>query len=249
MDDWETYWSKISVEDSGRVFWDDVSETNAEEDLQRFIHYIDPNLPLLDLGCGHGRQTRFFAQHFQQVIGADLSPSAIRIAKSEHPNIDDRGNIEYRVFDALDSESARALHQEFGDMNIYMRGVLHMIKWHDRRQFTNNLALLLGEKGTLYQIELPTKSILYMRSLPEELFSTIPKITRRVGFNNEDRRLFYADDRWVVVDEGADVSLSTIPLPEGRKDLMPANYLILRNKCHSNPDARESVQRNSSEYQ
>jgi SAM-dependent methyltransferase len=245
MDDWETYWNHISVEDKGGVFWDDVSDADAEEDLQRFIHHMDPDLPLLDLGCGHGRQTRFFARHFKKVIGADISLSAVRLAKSE--TINER-NVEYRVFDALNSESACALHQEFGDMNIYMRGVLHMIKWHDRRKFTANLALLLGEKGTLYQIELPTKSILYMRSLPQELFSTIPKITRRVGFNNEDRRLFYPDDQWIIAAEGGNVSLTTIPLPEGQKDMMPANFLILRNRCHANPDSRENIQGRTNEY-
>jgi SAM-dependent methyltransferase len=227
MNDWETYWENIKSGAEDQVFWDDVSESDSMADLQRFSDHMDPDLPLLDLGCGNGRQVRFFARYFKKVIGVDISLSAIRLAQSE--TIAEK-NIEYRVFDALDSGNANALHQEFGDMNIYMRGVLHMVKWHDRRKFTDNLAVLLGENGTLYQIELPTKSILYMRSLPQEIFSTIPKITRRVGFNNEDRRLFYPDDRWLVIEEGSNVSLSTIPLPDGKEDLMPANYLILRQK-------------------
>lgn len=246
MDEWESYWSHISDGTAGAVFWDDVSESDSAADLQRFIHHIDPDLPLLDLGCGHGRQTRFFAHHFRKVIGADISLSAVRIAEAESV---DETNIEYRVFDGLDAESAYTLHQEFGDVNIYMRGVLHMIKWHDRRMFIDNLAILLGEKGTLYQIELPTKSILYMRSLPEELFSSLPKISRRVGFNNEDRRRFYPDDQWILVAEGSNVSLTTIPLAEGQKDMMPANYLILRNKHNSGSGRREIIQRSSNEYQ
>jgi SAM-dependent methyltransferase len=228
MDDWESYWN--SIQNAGpvaEVFWDDTSDHDSIGDLQRFMPYMDPNLPLLDVGCGNGRQVRFFARHFDRVIGADVSLSAIRLAQAESV---EQKNVEYRVFDGLDTESARALRREFGEMNIYMRGVLHMVKWHDRRKFTDNLAILLGERGTLYQIELPTKSILYMRSLPQDLFSTIPKITRRVGFNNEDRHLFYPDDRWIVVDEGSNVSLNTIPLPEGQKDMMPANYLILRTR-------------------
>ena len=27
-------------------------------------HYFDPQLPLIDLGCGNGTQTRFLADHF-----------------------------------------------------------------------------------------------------------------------------------------------------------------------------------------
>ncbi len=230
MDDWESYWSRINVGQVAEVFWDDTSDHDSKDDLQRFIHYMDPALPLLDVGCGNGRQVRFFAQHFNQVIGADISLSAIRLAEAESSA---QKNVAYRVFDGLDTECARALREEFGEMNIHMRGVLHMVKWHDRRRFTDNLAILLGKKGTLYQIELPTRSILFMRKLSDELFSALPKITRRVGFNNEDRKLFYPDDRWIVLEEGNNVSLTTIPLPEGEKDMMPANYLILRSTYQS----------------
>jgi SAM-dependent methyltransferase len=234
MEDWESYWNNIhNAGNTAAVYWDDSSNHDSIGDLQRFMMHMDPDLPLLDVGCGNGRQTRFFARRFKKVIGVDISLSAVLLAESETQA---QTNVEYRVFDGLDTEAATALRQEFGEMNVYMRGVLHMVKWHDRRNFTDNLALILGDKGTLYQIELPTKSILYMRSLPQELFSTIPKITRRVGFNNEDRRLFYPDDRWVVVDEGSNVSLSTIPLPDGQKDMMPANYLILRTRPQSLPE-------------
>ena len=226
MNDWENYWNNVQqTGKEGQVFWDSVSEKAFLEDLLRFKNYLDLSLPIIDLGCGNGRQSRFLAKHFEKVIGVDVSESAIRLAKQETV---DEDNIEYRVFDAVNTEDARALHDAYGDMNIYMRGVLHMIKRRDRRQFINNLELLLGNQGILYQLELPSEAILYLRTLPEDIFSQIPKITRRIGFNFEERALYYPDEKWKVLDQGQNVTISTVPLVNGKEGAVPANFLILK---------------------
>lgn len=228
MNDWESYWHNIKQTGvGGEVFWDTATDSDAQEELQRFIHYMDTSLPLIDIGCGNGRWSRFFSHYFPQVIGVDISPSAVRLAQQETVH---EKNVQYRVYDGTDNDNARALHDEFGDMNIYMRGVLHMIKWHDRPAFIHSLEILLGEGGTLYQIELPAESILYLRSLPQDLFQTIPKVTRRVGFNLEERQRFYPDDRWTVLAEGRDAIIHTIDVGDGRQEAMPAGYLVLRRK-------------------
>lgn len=228
MNDWETYWKEIDKTGvNGQVFWDTDAEYASMEDLNRFRNYMDLDLPILDLGCGNGRQTRFLAKHFKRAIGVDVSPSAIQLAISETTM---EKNVVYRVFDAVDTESAQALHDEFGDINIYMRGVLHMIKRHDRANFITSLKTLLGESGTLYQIELASESILHLRALPEEVFARIPKVTRRVGFNYKEREMFYPDSEWIVLDQGDGVSIRSIPLADGKEDAMPANFLILRQR-------------------
>src|SRR5688572_30905432 len=43
----------------------------------------DLSVPIVDLGCGNGRQSRYLARYFDQVIGADVSPSAIELARQE----------------------------------------------------------------------------------------------------------------------------------------------------------------------
>lgn len=228
MNDWESYWNNIrETGNTGQVFWDYVSESSSIEELARYKKYMDPSLPVLDLGCGNGRQSRFLAKHFKKVIGADISDSAIRLAKFESTGVD---NVEFRVFDAINPNEAENLHAEFGDMNIYMRGVLHMIKRRFRPSFIENLELLLGHRGTLYQIEMPSEAILYLRTLPEEIFSQIPKITRRIGFNFEERQLYYPDERWIVLDQNQHVSISTIPLMDREVSAIPANYLILKRR-------------------
>lgn len=226
--DWESYWNSIKATGiDGQVFWDTEAQNASMEDFRRFRDSMDPNLPILDLGCGNGRQTRFLANHFKLAIGADVSPSAVRLAISETSAEE---NVVYRVFDAVNTESARALHDEFGDMNIYMRGVLHMIKWRDRSNFITSLEVLLGERGVLYQIELASESILHLRALPDDVFAQIPKVARRVGFNYQEREKFYPDARWIVLGQGDGVAIRSIPLADGKEDAMPANYLVLKRR-------------------
>ena len=226
MNDWESYWQSIQrTGEGGEVFWDSSAEFASREDMDRFRPYFDPDLPLVDLGCGNGRQTRFLAAHYATVIGVDVAEAAIRLARAETGPSE---RVIFRVFDAVDPGAAPDLHAEFGDMNIYMRGVLHMIKWKDRPQFIESLRTLLGERGTLYQVELTSDSILKLRSLPQGVFAQIPKVTRRVGFNPEDRERFYPADRWTVLDQGDDVAISSVALPDGSEGAMPGTYMILR---------------------
>lgn len=226
MDDWESYWSRVRKDGiQRRVFWDSPPERASKEDLLRFQPYFSPTLPLLDLGCGNGRQTRFLARHFQKVIGVDVAQSAVDLAKSTTV---DENNVEYRVFDGTDTESALRLHGEFGDLNIYMRGVLHLVRVHDRPKLIESLEILLGEKGILYQIELPLKAFYYWRSLPKDIWTMLPKIVRRVGFDLKDRRRHFPDDKWTVLAQGEDVTMNSTILSDGKEAAVPANFLILK---------------------
>jgi len=228
MPDWESYWNNVYQNKADTpVFWDSDPELAAVSDLKRFKPFMDTSLPLLDLGCGNGKQTRMLSRHFRQVIGADVSSSAIQIAREESAA---ESNIRYLVFDAVDTVQAQELHQQAGDMNIYMRGVLHMIKMRDRPQFTSNLGLLMGEKGVLYQIELPTEAFYAIRTLPENVTASIPKLVHRVGFNLEERERYYPEPDWLVLAEGNDASMHTIYSLESGPIGLPANYLILRKK-------------------
>src|ERR1700687_5764558 len=69
---WDNFWASVEKTGvGGQVLWDCVSDYAAQEDIQRFKPYINADLPLLDLGCGNGRQTRFLASQFRHVIGVD----------------------------------------------------------------------------------------------------------------------------------------------------------------------------------
>lgn len=237
---WENYWKTIDKTGrGGQVLWDNEPERASAEDIKRFRDHMDPSLPLLDFGCGNGRQTRYLARHFQKVIGTDVAPSAITKAREETaPEM----KIEYRVLDALKPGEAKKFHDEFGDVNIYMRTVLHVVQREDRKVFAESLAILLGEKGTLYQIELSLCALDYFRTLPGNSPSGLPHHVHNVirtgatsvGFDPQDRPLVYPDSHWNIIAHGEDVTINTVPLYHGDEGRVPANYLIARTRRNGN---------------
>lgn len=233
---WDNYWRTIQKTGrNGQVLWDNEPERASAQDVKRFKPLIkDPSLPLLDFGCGNGRQTRYLAKNFDRVIGTDVSPTAIQKAIEETPK---DLKIEYQVLDALKPEEARKFHDKFGDVNIYMRTVLHVIQREDRATFAESLAILLGERGTLYLIELALCALDYFRTLPGDSPSGLPRHVHNVirtgatsvGFDPKDRPLVFPDSEWDVVAQGDDF-INTVPLSHGDEGHVPASYLVLRTR-------------------
>jgi SAM-dependent methyltransferase len=164
-DAWEGFWSEASGE-PGEVFWDAEPTLTAGPHLALYEPLVDaPRLPLVDLGCGNGTQTRFLADRFPDVIGIDLSAAAVELAvrqakqrAAERPA--PRGTVvpsappRFRQLDAADPAAVTALHEELGDCNIYMRGVLHQCDPKDREPLAAGVATLLGARGRAFVVEL-----------------------------------------------------------------------------------------------
>jgi ubiquinone/menaquinone biosynthesis C-methylase UbiE len=57
--------------------------------LAGFVEFIDDKagLPVADVGCGPGRVAAFLAQRGLDVIGIDISPAMLSIARNAHPGI------------------------------------------------------------------------------------------------------------------------------------------------------------------
>lgn len=147
---WEGFWREAPVE-SGAVFWDAEPERTAAVHLALFEPYLAaPDLPLVDLGCGNGTQTRFLADRFPRVLGADLSAAALDRARRADPG----GRATYRLLDAADRTDAETLHTDLGDANVYVRGVLHQCEPDDRQRLVDTIAALLGERGRACLVEL-----------------------------------------------------------------------------------------------
>jgi SAM-dependent methyltransferase len=233
---WEKYWSSVDRTGmDGQVVWDSRPEAAAAEDIEHFLTHMDRSLPIVDIGCGNGRQSRFLSKYFPKVIGVDVSPSAIELARRETV---EETNVEFRVLDATKPEQAEAFHREFGDVNIYMRTVLHVIQKADRPSFVKSLRTLLGEKGTLYQIELASTALNYFRSLPDKgkmgLPSLIEKVVENgpipVGFDAKERQVYYPESGWDILEEKDHVTVKTIPIG-GEPAQVPANYSVMRPKA------------------
>lgn len=234
---WESYWKTVDrTGANGDVPWDAAPHLAVAEDLPRFLPLMDRSVPILDLGCGNGRQSRYLAKYFDKVVGVDVAPSAVELARQETT---EEKNIEYRVLDATRPDQAAELHAEFGDMNVYIRTVMHVIQKVDRPRFVESLRILLGERGVLYQLELTSKSLGALRALPVKGRFGLPPLVERVvehgavpvGFDAHERGALFPEDRWELLKEDAQVPIRTIPMVHGKEAVLPGNYLILRPRA------------------
>ncbi|MFE6869188.1 class I SAM-dependent methyltransferase [Kitasatospora sp. NPDC057692] len=149
-DSWEGFW-RDAPEDEGAVIWDADPALTAERHLALFEpHLADPGLPVVDLGCGNGTQTRFLAGRFPRVLGADLSAAAVALARRSDPG----ERASYLQLDATDRAAVRALHERLGDANVYLRGVIHQSEPADRGPVAEAVAALLGAHGRAFLVEL-----------------------------------------------------------------------------------------------
>lgn len=160
---WESYWSTVT-RDRTRVVWDAPAEDAVALDWPNIERHTNPQLPMVHLGCGHGRQTAFFGDRFGRTIGVDISPSAIERARAEHPH----ERVEHRTLDAADPDAIAALHEELGDTNVYVRGVLHQLSDEQQGPYLASALRLIGERGTL--------SVLELRRGAEQIFFPMVKL-------------------------------------------------------------------------
>ncbi|WP_234537515.1 class I SAM-dependent methyltransferase [Streptomyces shenzhenensis] len=147
---WEGFWREVPDE-PGAVFWDADPAVTAAVHVPLFEpHLADPGLPLVDLGCGNGTQTRYLAERFPRVLGTDIAEAALDHARHADP----AGQAGYRLLDAAEKSEAEALHAELGDANVYMRGVLHQCEPDDRQPVIDAIATLVGSRGRAFLVEL-----------------------------------------------------------------------------------------------
>lgn len=169
---WEGFWRE-APEEQGAVFWDAEPALTVGVHLPLFEpHLTAPDLPVVDLGCGNGTQTRFLAERFPYVVGADLSAAALDHARLADP----AGQAGYRLLDAAEKTEAETLHAELGDANVYMRGVLHQAEPDDRQTLVDGLAALVGERGRVFLVELAESAGLVLRGLAQSTDGPPPKL-------------------------------------------------------------------------
>ncbi|MGD2180047.1 methyltransferase domain-containing protein [Lusitaniella coriacea] len=228
---WEDYWNK-TYNLSTPILWDSNAEKAAALDLPRFKDLMSPKLPLIDMACGNGTQTRFLADHFPRLIGVDVAQSAVEMAQKHNS----APNVEYRTLDALKPEQAAALHAEIGDANIYMRTGFHHIPPENRDRFAQSLQILLGKTGILYLIELGAGAFNYLDSLiemygepPHELALVIEHGLRPGDITEEEIKKFFPDFK--ILDSGEDVlySDSKFQLLEEEYQI-PSFYAVIKHR-------------------
>ncbi len=230
---WESFWSTLSGT-SGEIFWDADPAHAAQQDLGLFQGYAVLQLPLIDLGCGNGTQTRFLANHFTRVIGTEISPAAIAIARTKNA----APNISYRILDVLCPDDAQTLHEEIGDANLYMRGVLHQLSPSDQATAIQSIERLLGTTGMLYLIELSSAAESYLAQLikqdgpPLGLARVFQHGITPGMLDEHDLEVLFPPDRFSLLSTGKSHIHTVHTLPTGEVVKVPAFYAILRQRKH-----------------
>lgn len=228
---WQNFWGSTTGS-AGEVFWDADPIHASRQDLTLLRDYFDPQLPLIDLGCGNGTQTRFLANHFTHVIGTEIAPAAIELAGK----VNGATNITYQLLDMLHLDEAQRLHDEIGDANLYMRAVLHQLSPEDHATAVQSIERLLGATGTLYLIELSSAAEPYFARLIQQ-YGPPPglarvfqhQITPGMLHDNALESLF-PPNRFTLLDTGPSQIRTVHTLPTGNVVEVPAFYAILRRQ-------------------
>lgn len=232
---WQLWWSGLG-EQPGEVLWE-AHPDDLANDLTVFGAAFAPDLPVIDFGCGDGHQTRLLAAHFPAVAGIDVAPAAIARARV-HSN---PSHVSYRIMDARRPHAARKLHDELGDANVYIRGVLQALPSADRPRAVQAIATLLGRTGTLFVKELAPGVERYFAALTEQ-HGPPPGMTRIMELvppgtvsENELTRLF-ARERFDVLATGPGHIHTVNATPDGHPIMVPAVYAIIATREPDTPD-------------
>lgn len=232
---WDRYWAGVSsLGPRGDVLWDADEPAETEILAAALDRHADPGLPMVDLGCGSGRQAYTLAGFASRVIGIDGSAAAV--ARATGP--DSGSGVTFRVADIASAGLGERLHDEIGDANVHIRGVLHVLDDASRQAVAGNIAALLGERGTLYLCETnhtgdPLDYLLDQGARPTRLPPLVHRLIRAGvraprRFGPEEVTQIFPADAWLVAEQGA-TEVYGVPLePGGPVQRIPAWYAVVR---------------------
>ncbi len=95
---------------------------------------------ILDVGCGGGLDAIFLAKCGFDIVGVDISRTALRIAKRRATKA--RVTVDWRLGDVLDLP----LEDESVDY-VTDRGLFHLLEDHDRPRYSSELYRVLKQNG------------------------------------------------------------------------------------------------------
>lgn len=233
---WETFWSRVRhTGEGGQVLWDMECEEEMTAARERLRAHLDLSLPIVDVGCGNGRHTRMLAGLFPHAIGVDVSASATLLAQTEARGI---SNISFRAWDMTEKGAGERFFQEMGPVNVYLRGVLHILPHEPRRVLVENVARMLGDRGMAYLIESdfegdPLAHLVHQgatpTSFPEPLRLSIESGLRPPEhFGRAELMQYFPTNTFRHVISGA-TKLYTLPMVDKtrRRDELSALYAIV----------------------
>lgn len=235
VEGWEVYWKGIrSTGPGGDVLWDPAHTEELEFCLQKSVQHAAPGLPIVDIGCGNGRFTRALSKSFARVIGIDLSASAVERARRESAD----ANVTFLVHDVASSGWAQSLREELGDVNLFIRGVLHILDHGQRQTLVDNVRVLLGQSGTLFLLEtafeggpldylefLGAKSGKLPLPLDQAISAGLPKPRR---FSHIELARYFPSEIFRVLESGPAPIFAVGMNPGASVEKIPGFYAVVR---------------------
>lgn len=134
----------------------DTGQFNRPSAFARWVaaRVDDPPRPIVDVGCGAGRDTRWLSRQGHDLTGLDYAPIALRRARQRTRR--DAARADYRLVDIHDSRhvltcAARLTRKDLPPTVIYARSLLDSLDSLGRSNFWLFCRMLLGRcQGLLY---------------------------------------------------------------------------------------------------
>ncbi|MBL7259894.1 class I SAM-dependent methyltransferase [Paractinoplanes lichenicola] len=236
---WDRYWTSITrTGPGGDVLWEADEPAEHERLAAALRQHAALELPMVDFGCGSGRRTHELAGFAPRVIGVDGSAAAIARASGAED-----GRITFRVADIGSAGLGERLHDELGDANVHIRGVLHLLDDASRQAVARNVAALLGARGTLCFTETdhagdPLDLLLDQGARPTRLPPLVDRLIRAGvraprRFGAGETAAVFPRDAWEIVEQGP-TEVYGVPLePGGPVQRIPAWRAVIRRRRRS----------------
>lgn len=226
---WEGFWRETS-DAPGEAIWDSDPALASVPHSELLLPYADVSLPVVDLGCGNGTQTRYLATCFARAVGVDLSHAAIELAR----RADTAKVAEFEQLDLVDHDAVRALRERLGDSNVYMRAVIHQSEPQDRPAVAGAVAELLGGRGRAFVVELTPASKAVLQKAaegpggpPEKLRRVFDHGLKPAGAAEEEVPELLRAAGLTVLATGDTALAQTERLPDGTRIDLPARWFVL----------------------
>jgi SAM-dependent methyltransferase len=234
---WDRYWAGIaSTGTSSEVLWDSGSDNELRGYRDILARHFDPDLPVVDVGCGHGAFSRALAAFSPRVIGVDVADHAVARARAESEGVN---NLSFVAGDMTRPDAGAGLAGST-DANVFVRGVLHVLATADQAALMENLRQLVGERGRVFLAETnfrgnPVEYVSHLgaslRGIPAPLELAIRKLPMPGHFGPDELAGVMPPDRWALVEDGA-VIIETNPLMDAEGDSrIPGYFAVLKGKA------------------
>lgn len=238
---WDQYWGGVGATGArGDVLWDSGSDHELRAYLEHLTRQLDPSLPVVDVGCGTGVFSRALAAHFPHVLGVDVSANAVARAAAESEGLE---RVSYVAADMTSPAGTRVVTEALAaagfpdEANIFIRGVLHVLKKTAQAALAAQLHPLVGKRGRVFLAETdfrgnPIQYVSHLgatlHSIPAPLEKAIRGLPMPGRFGTEQRRRAFPEASWDVVEDGA-VTIETRPLTSAdRPEQIPGYFAVLQ---------------------